>query len=315
MARLTLSIVAVGMALCVRPIAGQECGMSRAFMQPDGNAPTGATAVWSDPKGTALLFIESLNVNTDGTRRSYSVDDFWGEKVALNNLCNAMSDACGGLDAEGLRARRIVTQKAHAGGWPADLLKQTRISPSIIPFKGNKPCPDVDGFLVSATALHKPNVPDACDIANYVDALTVPALVLPGKLKGKPSGFTARGAGKGDLAVAVAVRPDQQATTVFAVVGDTGPGGQLGEASVALNGKLLGKTAPPKNYNEVRGRGEFKGQSWVVKRAIVLVFPKTHDAQNPHMTVERIDADTKRLFDDWGGIARLRACAAAYAKP
>jgi hypothetical protein len=127
MARLILSIVAVAVAvaLCVRPILGQECGMSRAFMQQDGNAPTGATAVWSDPKGTALLFIESLNVKTDGTRRSYSVDDFWGEKVALNNLCNAMDDACAGLDADGKRARRIVTQKAHAAGWPADLLKQT----------------------------------------------------------------------------------------------------------------------------------------------------------------------------------------------
>jgi hypothetical protein len=311
MTRLVLSIVAV--ALCVRPIVGQDCGMSRAFMQPDGNAPGGATAVWSDPKATALLFIEALNVNTDGTRRSYSVDDFWGEKVALNNLCNAMSDACAGLDADALRARRIVTQKAHADGWPADLLKQTRISRSIIPFKGDKPCPAVDGFLVSATALARPNVTDVCDIANYVDALTVPALVLPGKLKNKPSGFADRGAGKGDLAVVIG--PGQQASPVFAVVGDTGPGGQLGEASVALNGKLLGKTAPPKNYNEVRGRGEFKGQSWVVKRAIVLVFPKTHDPKNPHMTVERIDADTKRRFDEWGGIARLKACAAAYAQP
>jgi hypothetical protein len=286
MTRLVLSVVVV--AMCVRPIAGQECGMSQAFMQPDGNAPKGATAVWSDAKGTALLFIESLNVNTDGTRRSYSVDDFWGEKVALNNLCNAMNDACAGLDTEGRRQRRLVTQKAQADGWPADLLKQTRISPSIIPFKGVKPCPAVDGFLVSATALQKPNATDACEITNYVDALTVPALVLPGKPAAAP---------------------------VFAVVGDTGPGGQLGEASVALNGKLLGKTAPPKNYDEVRGRGVFKGQGWVVPRAIILVFPKTHDPKNPHMTVDRIDADTQRRFDEWGGVARLKACAAAYVTP
>jgi hypothetical protein len=312
MTRLVLSVVVV--AMCVRPIAGQECGMSQAFMQPDGNAPKGATAVWSDAKGTALLFIESLNVNTDGTRRSYSVDDFWGEKVALNNLCNAMNDACAGLDTEGRRQRRLVTQKAQADGWPADLLKQTRISPSIIPFKGVKPCPAVDGFLVSATALQKPNATDACEITNYVDALTVPALVLPGKLNGKPSGFTARGAGKGDLAVALAPGP-AAAAPVFAVVGDTGPGGQLGEASVALNGKLLGKTAPPKNYDEVRGRGVFKGQGWVVPRAIILVFPKTHDPKNPHMTVDRIDADTQRRFDEWGGVARLKACAAAYVTP
>lgn len=53
--------------------------MAQAFKQPDGNAKTGFTPVWSDHDAKALFFIEALNVNTDGTRRSYSVDDF-GER-------------------------------------------------------------------------------------------------------------------------------------------------------------------------------------------------------------------------------------------
>jgi hypothetical protein len=62
------------------PAFGQECRMSRAFSQPDLNARGGTTAVWADAENHALFFTEGLNVNTDGTRRSYSVDDFWGER-------------------------------------------------------------------------------------------------------------------------------------------------------------------------------------------------------------------------------------------
>jgi hypothetical protein len=300
---------AVILAISIAPVLGQECQMTRAFMQPDANTRTGATAVWSTTDSSVLFFIESLNVNTDGTQRSYSVDDFWGERTALNNLCNAMSDACVGLNSAGMRNRRLITQRAYAEGWPADLLRQTKISPNIIPLKGGKPCPAVSGFLVSATALHKPNILDVCDITNYVDALTAPALVLPRDPRGGRSGFSMRGSDVGDLVVAMlpgTTRP------VYAVVGDKGPVNQLGEGSVALNGKLLGKSAQPINYNEVRGRGQFAGRGWMVPRAYVLVFPATRDARNPYMTTQRIDESAKRRFEAWGGVARLTACAREY---
>ena len=184
-----------------------ECKMAQAFMQPDGNAKRGATSVWSDKESSSLLFIESLNVNTDGTRRSYSVEDFWGEKSALNNLCNAMGDACEGLSNDELRKRRIITQKALVDGWPEAQLRQTKISPSIVPFKGGKPCPLVDGFLVSATALHKRQIADVCDISNYVDALITPALVIPKS----PSEFAKR-AKVGDLVAAMVPAPTSLCT-------------------------------------------------------------------------------------------------------
>ncbi len=305
------SVAAALLVVFVVPGSRQDCGMAAAFMQPDGNAPKKATAVWADASGTALFFVESLNVNTDGTRRSYSVEDFWGEKTALNNLCNAMSDKCDGLDTTGMTNRRLVTQKAQAEGWPPELLKQTRISPSIVPMKAGKPCPTVDGFLVSATALRKPAASDVCDIANYVDALTVPALVIPGNPKNGVSDFAKRGANVGDLVIAMV---PGGTNPVFAVVGDIGPASELGEGSVALNGKLLGKTAEPVNYNEVRGRKPFSGRGWVVPTALVLVFPATRDAKNPFMTTARIDEAAKKRFGDWGGIARLNTCAAEYAR-
>jgi hypothetical protein len=296
------------LSLCANAL-GQECRMSRAFEQPDANAPRRATEVWADAGASSLFFVESLNVNTDGTRRSYSVDDFWGTRNALNNLCNAMSDKCAGLGNAGMRNRRIITENAFRRGWPAEELRQTRISPNIIPFKGGKPCPPVGGFLVSATALHKPVVTDVCDITNYVDALDVAALVLPGNPRGGQSGFAERGARVGDLVVAML---PGATTPAYAVVGDTGPATELGEGSVALNGRLLGKTAEPRNYNEVRGRSPFAGRGWQVPRALVLVFPATRDTSNPYMTTPRINEAAARRFETWGGVARLRACAAAY---
>ncbi|MCA1568258.1 MAG: hypothetical protein LC803_21960 [Acidobacteria bacterium] len=285
--------------------------MTRAFMQPDRNARGGATAVWSDAGDSTLFFIESLNVNTDGTRRSYSVGDFWGKRTALNNLCNAMNDKCHGLDTAGLQNRRIITQRAFAQGWPANLLRQTRIGSNIIPFKDGKPCPPVGGFLVSATALHRRNITNVCDLSNYVDALEVPALVLPGNPRNGVSGFAARRARVGDLVVAMLPSATQP---VYAVIGDIGPADELGEGSVALNGRLLGKTGEPANYDEVRGRGRYAGRGWQVPRALVLVFPGTRDLQNPYMTTPRIGEAATRRFEEWGGISRLRACAAEYAR-
>jgi hypothetical protein len=292
------------------PVYAGECGMSEAFKQRDGNAKDGRTSVWADKDQASLLFVESLNVNTDGTRRSYSVDDFWGEKTALNNLCNAMSDACYGLSSAELKGRRIATQQAAAEGWPEPLLKATKISPSIIPLKKGKPCPPVNGFLVSATALHKPNVADVCDISNYIDALIVPAIVLPkNPSKNQLSEFAKRNAKVGDLVVAMV---PGAADPVYAVVGDSGPHDELGEGSVALNGKLLGKTSEPVNYLEVRGKGEFKGHAWTVPKTVVLVFPGTRDIANPFMTVSRIEDSAKKRFDSWGGVERMRSCASAY---
>lgn len=261
-------------------VLAAECDMNPAFSQTDMDAKGGVTSVWSDAQTSSLLFVSSLNVNTDGTRRSYSVEDFWGEKSALNNVCNAMSDACDNLSKEEKRDRRILTQQANNEDWPHELLKQTKLSPNIIPMVHGKPCPLVDGFLVSATELQKLNIKDVCDINNYVDSLTTSAIVIPRtrwkeiantkKLVEIPNEFSKRNAKVGDLVVAMVPGSDKP---FFAVIGDTGPVNELGEASIALNGRLLGKTSLPENYDHVRGRDRYKGQGWEVPDAVVLIFP------------------------------------------
>lgn len=286
------------------------CEMARAFGQPDNDGAR-VVPVWEGDR--SLLFGEALNVNTDGTRRSYSVSDFWGETSAINNLCNAMSDACADLSQAQLRQRRILTQQAHAQGWPANLLSATRISPSIIPFRNGRPCPETGGFLVSATALHRPSVSDVCDLSNYVDSLAVAAIVLPKRANANvATPFENRGARVGDLVVVMSRDGSQ---IHYAVVGDLGPPDELGEGSVALAGRLLGKTRPPANYREIRGRPPYQGQSWNVSRAYVLILSGTRDTQQPYMSQGRIDEAGRLAFERWGGRPRLEACRVAYSTP
>jgi len=310
MIRISRSISAfVATAVLHASAYAADCNMALGFRQPnDGGTRT--TAVWQDCAGSALLFSDRMHVNTDGTKRSYSVADFWGEHTAINNLCNAMSDACASLSQAQLRDRRILTQQARDKGWPGDLLAATRISRQIIPLKDEKPCPEVGGYLVSATALHRPVMHDICGLDSYVDSLTVPAIVLPGRpSRNVPTGFEQHNAQIGDLAVVVSA---DRKTIVYSVVGDIGPPRQLGEGSVALTGALLGKTKEPENYLEIRGRPPYAGRGWDVAKAFVLIFPGTRDGNDPYMAKSRIDSDAKAALDRWGGPDRLDACARRY---
>lgn len=297
-----------------------QCDMKLDFLQKDDDARTKQTPVWSDSNTSSLLYMEKLNVNTDGTKRSYRIDDYWGTKKALNNICNATSDGCSGLLTEPeLRARRMITEKAYAAGWPADLLERTKISPDIIPMKEGKPCPLVDGFLVSATALHRSKITDVCELSNYIDALTTAALVIPKDIYRKDpktkkliiiqSEFSKRNSRVGDLAVAMVPSSDQP---VFAVIGDTGPVNLLGEGSVALNGKLLNRQGLPENYRHVRGLKPYEGKGWEVSNAVVLMFPGTRNSEDPYMTQDIINTKAKEIFDKWGGIERLKSCIKQY---
>lgn len=291
--------------------------MKFAFNQSDTDGRE-TVPVWESPKEGALFFSTGLHVNTDGTKRSYSVDDFWGSGTALNNLCNAMSDRCKGPRAESavekerrLRARRILTQKAKAEKWPTKLTQQTKIGKNIIAFKNKKPCPEVDGFLVNATALHDPNVTDVCSFSRYVDSLKTPAIVLPGREDEEvPTSFQKRGAWPGDLAVVMSA---DGSVLAYSVVGDTGPARNIGEGTIALAGRLLGKKNEPKNYCEVRGKSNcgganYRGQGWDVPMAHVIIFPRTKDEEHPYMTADRIEEQARVHFDNWGGLDRLKSC-------
>lgn len=314
-------------SLLSHQVTANSCSMSYEFSQPDGTTKDKNgkslprhTNVWADTD-KVMLFADTMNVNTDGTLRSYSVKDYWGESVALNNLCNASIDACSGLNTEQLKQRRIATQKASSDGWPPESIAKLKLSSEIIPFVKGKPCPEVDGFLVSATALKNPKISDVCNISRYLDSLTVNAVVLPRgviplatkektKPKRLPSEFEKRNAKVGDIA---AVMSGDGTILAFAVVGDTGPSKELGEVSVALAKVLLNKPTLPLNYQEVRGRSPFKPtDSWTPGKTFIVVFPNTRDLASPYMDQKRIDEKGKEIFESWGGIDRLNDCRSSY---
>jgi hypothetical protein len=188
-------------------------------------------------------------------------------------------------------------------------LKQTRLSPHIIPMPGGKPCAPVDGYLVSATALHAKVVTNPCALESYVDSLTTPAIVIPKSSTANPSQFKQRGVTVGDLVTAVSL---DGALAVHGVVGDTCPVNKLGEASIAMNGKLLKRSGLPGNYREVRGKDEYKGKGWSAPQTFILIYARSKDIDDPYMTVDRIDPAAADRFSAWGGVERAQACIAEY---
>ena len=299
-----------------------ECTLKPAFEQIDDEGERMAP-VWDSGKGTPLFFGSNLAINTDGNKRSYSVLDFWGHKDALNNLCNAMADKCdsnsdGNLTDDEMIARRKLTENARAKKWPPNLLAETKIEPKIIPLRDDgKPCDEVDGFLVSATALANPKIENLCDQNRYLDAVKVSAIVLPGQLKKKtptgvvaePTGFDLRNAKVGDL---VAVFRRDGTKVAFGVVGDSGPKRNLGEGTIRLAGSLLGKADEPVNYDEIMGRPPFEGKGWAMKRVYTVIFPGTRNTSDPFITQDRIDKAASVLLEKWGGKKKFEACRDEY---
>ncbi len=288
--RATISFV-IATSCATTAISQTRCEMPLRFMQVDRDAPGNRTAVYGT--NDALFFREKLQVNTDGTPKSYAVDDVFGRTRALNNMCNAMFNYCRELDKDGKKQRARDVAVAAAAGWPKPLFDRTRIAPNVIVMRGGKPCPTIDNYLLSATTLVDPSVRDVCNPARYVDALRVPALVLPLA----SMGFHAAGARIGDLVVAIAPNGEP----VFGVVGDSGPKDALGEASIAMNGALNRVGRDPINYQDVL-------QHWVVTKAGLLIFPGSRDAANPYLTNSRIEAAGRARLASWGGIERLRSC-------
>jgi hypothetical protein len=286
----------------VSPATAATCAMPITEIQSnlDDPSPAHTTSIHVDRQIASSLFFDvPLHVNTDGTRRSYSVKDPWGEKNALNNLCNAMHGECRDLSSKAKRLRRMaLVQAAAQANWPAGQLAATRLSANVIVMRQGKPCPLINGeYLVSATALQATHIKDRCNLSNYVDALKVPALVIPGG----NSVLTRNGVKVGDLVVAYT---PGATTPVYGVVGDTGDADKLGEPSIAMNKSLLNKTADPQNYTEIK-------HGWDVKKAYIVVFPRSRNTQTPYLTIDSTANAGKIAFSHWGGAARLEACIAS----
>ncbi len=142
------------------------------------------------------------------------------------------------------------------------------------------------GYYISCTALadwtKAPNDP-----ARYVDASKIPYIVLPGAMARE------LGAWPGDLAVVVNLWNGNYS---YAILGDIGT---LGEGSIALADNLG-------ISSDARHGGIWWGVSY-------LVFPGSGDHRPK--SIDQIDQMGHKLLDDWGGVARLAACAKDAPQP
>ncbi len=113
--------------------------------------------------------------------------------------------------------------------------------------------------------------------------MRVPALVLAGG----EQPLKTFGARVGDLLIAYHPR-----TKLFssAVIGDSGPPDNLGEGSVLLNMKLLGRTTPPTNKRETYGL------SIENTKVLIAIIPRSRDFRvaKPY-TAENIE----QRLSDW----------------
>lgn len=137
------------------------------------------------------------------------------------------------------------------------------------------PADPAPGFYVSVTA-YVDHTKSVNDPLRYVDAETVPYLVVPPDLTGL------RGVHMGDYAIGL-----YGDKLVAGVVGDVGPHGHYGEASIAWAAGL-GVPSSPKHGGCSRG-------------VTCLVFPGSGKAWPRDMA--EVAAQAQAMFQAWGGAA------------
>ncbi len=295
------------LAYALQPISAsaQTCNMAPTFTRSDERGAV-QRQVYSDTAGLALAFADRLKVNTDGTRISYNMDDPWASRLAINYLVNGLSSypcnesepalegpACSRAQLAAFTALREANWEPHATA--------RRLMRRVFEFRADgTPCVTPEGYLVSMTSIgarEEHPAPGDCAQEKWLDALTVPTLVIPGG----NNEFTAHGVRMRSLA---AVYNIATGTITFAFVGDAGPRNQLGEGSVALNARVNGlpSGATPSNYRDALNRFQ-------TQRSVVLFFRGEEARLDYPLTVERLEAEGARLLEAWGGAERLRNCA------
>ena len=291
--------------------AANQCDFQQIFTRPDENGAVSVKVYQAKgvvlPNGKhPLLFITSLKVNTDGTKISYHQDDPTGRRCAtnpnatpcaINNIRNAYRDHTR-PESDFIAVRD--------SGYPLPRTWQV-LSPDIIEKNAStgKPCITPDGYLVSMTAdvavAGGWNRVGDCDPSKWIDALTVPAIVLPKTTSAIPSQFRAHGVEKRSVVVAVSRRPAHR--VVSGIVGDYGPPKEIGEASIALNRALNGLPdgEQPKHRQDVV-------QRFQAGRTAVLLLPGVEFVLDRPISKSRIDTAGADALTKFGGAQKLIDC-------
>jgi hypothetical protein len=166
-----------------------------------------------------------------------------------------------------------LANAGHPGNWWGIV---TRAGTPVVQRAGD-PAP---GFYVSMTALVYSSKAE-WDPRRYVNASTVPYVVLPPEVRAAGS------ARLGDLAAVWNRRED---TLAFAILADIGPGGKLGEGSIAL-AKALGIP-----HSATTG-GQGSDVAYVIFAGSGNGKPRTPKA------IKKLGSEQ---YEQWGGLGRLR---------
>jgi len=274
------------------------CGFTPAFERPDEGGSTRVQVYEGAPDPALggrrpLAFVTSLKANSDGTRTSYKVDDPHGDRQAINDIRYAIKPGKTVKDFEAL---------ARAG-WRPESKVWSVVEDYVIEkdARTGKPCMDAEGYLVSMTA--DVAVADGwgrigdCDQSKWLDALTIPSMVLPSD----GGGFEARGALTRSAVAAMTLGGASR--LAYGIVGDLGPPDELGEGSIEMNRILNGLPENPTNYRQVENL-------FGVPDTVVMVFPGEENRMPYPITGEGAVAFSRARFEAWGGEARLRGCLA-----
>ena len=252
---------------------GDALAQSCRVLGPYGRAPD--NAVVRVTSGGLVSFRANVDVNTDGALQSYKADDlgfFPGGRLttrtALNTICNGVNirDSAGAVVLDYRQCGRLIAEfeRIRGFGWHragdnyVDFYAIARRPGTERPgVNRGVPC-EQDGYYVSQTARPMEASRGVCDPDRWIDALRIPAIVLP-----LDDRMRSTGAALHDLA---AVRLPGSDRWVGAIVGDTNRS-KIGEGTVRLVQALRGDFTVPANYRAV--------VALALPAADYLVFPRT----------------------------------------
>ena len=218
------------------------------FVFSDAGEPTPGIRVWQLAGKNAVFFEANMAIDADGAPDAYNPGD-----TGLDDLISAGQPG----DWHGLATDRDGNPYLQG---PRD------------PFPG---------YYVSTTALtDKTKSPS--DPARYVDASTIPYIVLPGSVARQA------GAALGDFAAVLNLRNNRSSSAIFADIGDN-----LGEGSIALADHL-----------GVRSSARYGGAR---SEILYILFPGS--GNHTPRTIDEITHRGEKLLHEWGGVEQAMACA------
>jgi hypothetical protein len=172
-----------------------------------------------------------------------------------------------------------LAHAGHSGNWWALVTENGKTSGRPVVQRKSDPAP---GYYVSTTALYDPDNPNVRDPYRYVNAAKIPYVVLHPE---------ALNHGRlGDFATVVNLQNGKISAAI--VADESAPNLPIGEGSIAL-AKALGIDPSPRHG----GKDD---------AVAYLIYPGSGNGKP--RPLKDIAANSKQLFEEWGGLDTLNAC-------